>query len=161
MAEGEKSSGTGDAVPSKEGTNEGGNEAKPNPSGKDSMRENDSSAQEQTPSAEQTQGASGDVQTESGRLPRRSSGNRKYAEGSGNDEKSVGMRKAAERVAEMLGTKVVWEDTYPANGEYDSKTNTIRIAKDAEHPLSFIFGHERCIGSVRLVKMPISLCWMR
>ena len=143
VAESEKSSGTGDAVPSKEGTNEGGNEAKPNPSGKDLMRENDSSEQEQTPSAEQTQGASGDVQTESGRLPGRSSGNRKYAEGSGNDEKSVGMRKAAERVAEMLGAKIVWDDTIEeSNGYYDPKTNTIHVAKDAGNPLAAVFGHE-------------------
>ena len=82
-------------------------------------------------------------QTESGRLPGRSSGNRKYAEGSGNDEKSVRMRKATERVAEMLGTKIVWDDTIEkSNGYYDPKTNTIHVAKDAGNPLEAVFGHE-------------------
>lgn len=106
-------------------------------------KENESSEQEQTQTVEQSQGESGDVQTESGRLPGRSSGDRKYAEGSGNDEKSVRMRKATERVAEMLGTKVVWEDTIEkSNGYYDPKTNTIHVAKDAGNPLEAVFGHE-------------------
>lgn len=106
-------------------------------------KENESSEQEQTQTVEQSQGESGDVQTESGRLPGRSSGDRKYAEGSGNDEKSVRMRKATERVAEMLGTKVVWDDTIEkSNGYYDPKTNTIHVAKDAGNPLEAVFGHE-------------------
>ena len=106
-------------------------------------KENESSEQKQTQTVKQSQGESGDVQTESGRLPGRSSGDRKYAEGSGNDEKSVRMRKATERVAEMLGTKVVWDDTIEkSNGYYDPKTNTIHVAKDAGNPLEAVFGHE-------------------
>ena len=135
VAEGEKSSGTGDVVPSQtdEAKTANGNINSPSTDKEndnaDSNRQSKRAAEGKQPVSESTEPLS--------------SGDRPYAEGAGNDAKSVGMRKAAERVAEKLGTKIVWDDSIDkSNGYYDPKTNTIHIAKDADNPLEAVFGHE-------------------
>jgi hypothetical protein len=55
-------------------------------------------------------------------------------------------RQACESVAKSLGIDVEWVDHLSANGEFDRNGKNgrpvIRIARDAENPLSTVFGHE-------------------
>lgn len=59
-------------------------------------------------------------------------------------------RKACESVAKELGMDIEWVDHLEANGEFTTKDENgnnlprplIRIARDAENPLTTVFGHE-------------------
>nr|CAI9751833.1 DarB-like antirestriction [Caudoviricetes sp.] len=53
-----------------------------------------------------------------------------------------GLRKAMQKIADMMGAKLVFLQTADANGWYDPKTNTVYVALDADKALASVFGHE-------------------
>ena len=53
-----------------------------------------------------------------------------------------GLRKRLQKIADMMGAKLVFLQTADANGWYDSKTNTVYVALDADKALESVFGHE-------------------
>ena len=59
-------------------------------------------------------------------------------------------RKDAKEVAGALGYRVEWVDTMEENGTIDADKKVIRIAKDAEHPLVQVLGHEVAHGVKRM-----------
>ena len=53
-----------------------------------------------------------------------------------------GVRKTLQKIADMMGVKLVFLQTADTNGWFDQKSNTIYVALDADKALSSVFGHE-------------------